>query len=92
MTHDVQTCSLQDTVSNLMEIMTRGRFRHLPVVENDKLIGIISIGDVVKAARRRSAVRGRGVDELYNVLIFSGSGAGVPGRLAGVSRQSPIAR
>jgi CBS domain-containing protein len=48
MTREVQTCVLQDTVANLMEIMTRGRFRHLPVVEDSKLIGIISIGDVVK--------------------------------------------
>ena len=48
MTHEVKTCGLQDTVANLMEVMTRGRFRHLPVIEDGKLIGIISIGDVVK--------------------------------------------
>ena len=48
MTREVKTCSLQDTVADLMEVMTHGRFRHLPVVENGKLVGIVSIGDVVK--------------------------------------------
>ncbi len=48
MTHKVVTCSESDTVNQLMESMTQGRFRHLPVVENGKLSGIISIGDVVK--------------------------------------------
>jgi CBS domain-containing protein len=48
MTRDVVTCKPQDRVEDLMRQMTEGRFRHLPVVENNKLIGIISIGDVVK--------------------------------------------
>jgi CBS domain-containing protein len=48
MTRGVVTCSETDTVSELMERMTRGRFRHIPVMEQDRLIGIISIGDVVK--------------------------------------------
>ena len=48
MTRVVVTCGEADTVSELMERMTRGRFRHIPVVEQDRLIGIISIGDVVK--------------------------------------------
>jgi CBS domain-containing protein len=48
MTKDVFTCTEQDTVHHLMEVMTERRFRHIPVVENGKLIGIVSIGDVVK--------------------------------------------
>jgi len=48
MTRDVVTCKPQDRIEDLMRQMTEGRFRHLPVVDNGKLIGIISIGDVVK--------------------------------------------
>ncbi len=48
MTKNVVTCGMDDTVANLMERMTDGRFRHLPVVEAGKLVGIVSIGDVVK--------------------------------------------
>jgi CBS domain-containing protein len=48
MTRDVVTCSETSTIDELMEIMTKGRFRHLPVIENGSLVGIISIGDVVK--------------------------------------------
>ena len=48
MTKKVITCSDADSVNDLMESMTAGRFRHLPVVNNGNLSGIISIGDVVK--------------------------------------------
>lgn len=48
MTRNVITCHRSHLVDELMELMTRGRFRHLPVVEDDALVGIISIGDVVK--------------------------------------------
>ena len=48
MTRRVVTCREHDTVSDIMEVMTDGRFRHLPVVENGRLVGIVSIGDVVK--------------------------------------------
>ena len=48
MTTNVQTCSLTDTLGNLLAIMTERRFRHLPVIEDNRLVGIVSIGDVVK--------------------------------------------
>ena len=48
MTSRVITCSLNDSVDELMDSMTTGRFRHLPVIEYGELAGIISIGDVVK--------------------------------------------
>ncbi len=48
MTKEVVTCTEADTVEYLMEKMTACRYRHLPVVENNKLLGIVSLGDVVK--------------------------------------------
>jgi len=48
MTRKVVTCGEAETVVDLMERMTIGKFRHLPVVERGRLVGIISIGDVVK--------------------------------------------
>ncbi len=48
MTARVVTCRPEDTINDVMQMMTTGRFRHLPVVDNGKLAGIISIGDVVK--------------------------------------------
>ncbi len=48
MTIDIATCTPRDTLHSVMERMTHGRFRHLPVVEDGKLLGIVSIGDVVK--------------------------------------------
>jgi CBS domain-containing protein len=49
MTRDVVTCSEGETINGVMTRMTRRRFRHLPVVEGGRLVGIVSIGDVVKA-------------------------------------------
>jgi CBS domain-containing protein len=48
MTRKVVSCREKDTLSEIMETMTRGKFRHLPVVEDNKVVGLISIGDVVK--------------------------------------------
>ena len=48
MTRDVETCSSEDQLIDIMEVMTRQRIRHLPVIQNGTLDGIVSIGDVVK--------------------------------------------
>ena len=48
MTRKVITCRPADTVAAIMEKMTQGKFRHLPVVDDSKVVGLISIGDVVK--------------------------------------------
>ncbi len=48
MTRDVITCTEGAHVSEVMTLMTKGRFRHLPVEKNGRLAGLISIGDVVK--------------------------------------------
>jgi len=48
MTRKVVSCEPSATVSAVMEQMTAGKFRHVPVLDGEKLVGIISIGDVVK--------------------------------------------
>jgi len=48
MTRKVSTCNEAETIASIMERMTVGKFRHLPVVEQGRLVGLISIGDVVK--------------------------------------------
>lgn len=48
MTAKVTTATEADTVRSLLGVMTQGKFRHLPIVEDGKLIGIVSIGDIVK--------------------------------------------
>ena len=54
MTGDPNTASPDITVEQAMAMMTDGRFRHLPIVENGKLTGLVSIGDVVKAMIEQS--------------------------------------
>jgi CBS domain-containing protein len=48
MTRKVVHCRPNDTVGAIMEMMTLGKFRHLPVLDGDRVVGLISIGDVVK--------------------------------------------
>jgi CBS domain-containing protein len=48
MTRNVTTCGEEDSVASIMEKMTTGKFRHMPVVSKGELVGLVSIGDVVK--------------------------------------------
>jgi CBS domain-containing protein len=48
MTRDVSPCTSDETVNSVMERMTAGRFRHMPVIDEGRLVGIVSIGDAVK--------------------------------------------
>ena len=49
MTKDLVGCARDDTADQVLSIMTEGRFRHMPVMEGSEMVGLISIGDVVKA-------------------------------------------
>jgi CBS domain-containing protein len=55
MTRDVVTCDPDDSIDAIMAAMTRGRFRHVPVVKHGELYGLVSIGDVVKARLEEQA-------------------------------------
>lgn len=65
MTSKVLSCTPQDTVNYVMETMTKHRFRHLPVEQDGELIGIISIGDVVK---RRIEQAERETEEILHYI------------------------
>ncbi len=56
MTRNPVCCSRQDTSDAVLTRMTDGRFRHMPVVEDGKLVGIVTIGDVVKARLQELAM------------------------------------
>jgi len=49
MTTKLVTCSSQSNVEDILKQMTAGRFRHMPVLEEGKMVGLVSLGDVVKA-------------------------------------------
>jgi CBS domain-containing protein len=65
MTVNVKVCAEDHTVNEVMEIMTNGRFRHLPVERDGRLIGVVSIGDVVK---RRIADVQREAEEIRSYI------------------------
>ena len=48
MTRKVETCNESEAVANIMERMTLGKFRHMPVVDQGRVVGVVSIGDIVK--------------------------------------------
>lgn len=68
MTSNVITCTPEDTIQTAMARMSEGRFRHIPVLENGELAGMISIGDLVK---RRIADAEREAEDLKNYLYAS---------------------
>ncbi len=59
MTKDIIVASLDDDVDYVQAIMTENRIRHVPIIENKKLAGIISIGDLVKAQLKKTSVENR---------------------------------
>lgn len=65
MSRDVITCHEEDTTHDVMQKMTTGRFRHMPVVKAGRLIGVVSIGDVVK---RRIEQAEREAAEIRNYI------------------------
>ena len=65
MTKNVISCTRADSIDTVMEKMTAGRFRHLPVIEDGELLGIISIGDVVK---RKIELAERDAEELKRYI------------------------
>jgi CBS domain-containing protein len=69
MTTEVRTCSPEDAIVELMEVMTLQRIRHLPVVLDGKLVGIVSIGDVVKQRLQEAQAE---LDELRNYIRSAG--------------------
>ncbi len=65
MTSKVVSCGENDTINHVMTVMTRHRFRHLPVIADGRLTGIVSIGDVVK--RRMEQIE-RDAEEMRNYI------------------------
>lgn len=68
MTSNVVTCAPEDTIQTAMARMSQGRFRHIPVLNDGKLSGMVSIGDLVK---RRIADAEKEAEDLKNYLYAS---------------------
>ncbi|MBM3507106.1 MAG: CBS domain-containing protein [Alphaproteobacteria bacterium] len=65
MTRAVLICTPDDTVTQVMKTMTVNRARHLPVVHRDKLVGIVSIGDIVKHRLEKLALEADALRDAY---------------------------
>jgi CBS domain-containing protein len=48
MTRNISSCDVNDSISSVMDRMTKGKFRHMPVLDNERLAGLVSIGDTLK--------------------------------------------
>ena len=68
MTKNVFTCGMEDNNEDLLTLMVAKHFRHMPVVDNDKLIGVVSIGDLVKDRTKRLK---KEIDQLKNYVTKS---------------------
>ncbi len=64
MTKNVVVCTPSDSSNSVMERMTAGRFRHMPVLEDGRLVGVISIGDVVKARMAEIELENRAMEDM----------------------------
>ena len=78
MTREVVTCGEAETAIAIMERMTTGKFRHLPVVDRDRLVGIVSIGDIVKHRLWEMEQEVGGIARLYPERIGGLSGVRLP--------------
>ena len=72
MTRNVYTVTKDTTIDQCMALMSRHRIRHLPVVENDQLVGLVSIGDVVKAALENQGGKINSIEDYIMGSGFSG--------------------
>ena len=69
MVTDLVVAVPDDDLPYVMEIMTRNRVRHLPVIEDDRLVGILSIGDVVNALRTTAEVENRNLRDYIHGVV-----------------------
>ena len=70
LTRDVVTCTRKDKLQDVMKTMTDRRFRHMPVVENGELKGLISIGDVLKHLLKDAKGEQRALGQLHELGLF----------------------